>query len=126
MFGIGPLEADLLLEQVASSPVLSDQSFAPGDGELHGLWSAGGWVNWLGGPAAATLDQWPRGRRHRAGTCAPLDLADLSGVVDDQGKAVWPGRREGLPTEGVLNVFHDPHAFGDNASDRDTGARLAR
>ena len=55
-----------------------------------------------------------------------LDLADLSGVVDDQGKAVWPGLREGLPTDGVLEVFHDLRTFGYDAADRDTGAWMVR
>lgn len=123
----GPPEAQRLLEQVAFSPVLSDQSFSPGDEELRELWGTGGWVSWLGGPAAAPLDRWPRTVDGTAlAHVLTLDLADLSGVVDDQGKTVWLGLREGLPTDGVLEVFHDLRTFGYDATDRDTGAWVVR
>ncbi|MEX5303302.1 DUF1963 domain-containing protein [Kocuria sabuli] len=123
----GPPGAGQLLEQVAFSPVLSDQSFAPGDEELREFWSTGGWVSWLGGPAAAPLDQWPHAADGTAlAHVLTLDLSDLSGVVDDQGKAVWQGLREGLPTEGVLEVFHDLRTFGYDVDDRDTGAWVVR
>ncbi|STX05719.1 DUF1963 domain-containing protein [Kocuria rosea] len=123
----GPPGAELLLEQVAFSPGLTDQSFAAGDEELRELWGAGGWVSWLGGPAAAPLDAWPRAADGTAlAHVLTLDLADLSGVVDDQGKATWPGLREGLPTDGVLEVFHDLRTFGHDATDWDTGAWVVR
>ncbi|MGQ1797343.1 DUF1963 domain-containing protein [Kocuria oceani] len=123
----GPPGAGLLLEQVAFSPVLSDQSFAPGDEELRELWGTGGWVSWLGGPAAAPLDGWPRTVDGTAlAHVLTLHLADLAGVLDDQGKAVWPGLREGLPTVGVLEVFHDLRTFGSDATDQDSGAWVVR
>ena len=123
----GPPEARRLLEQVAFSPVFTDQSFAPGDEELRELWGTGGWVSWLGGPAAAPLDRWPRTVDGTAlAHVLTLDLADLSGVIDDQGKAVWPGLSEGLPTEGVLEVFHDLRTFGYDATDGITGAWVVR
>lgn len=123
----GPPGAGRLPEQVAFSPVLSDQSFAPGDAELREFWSTGGWVSWLGGPAAAPLDRWPRAADGTAlAHVLTLDLADLSGVVDDQGRAVWPGLREGLPTDGVLEVFHDLGTFGYDAIDGETGAWSVR
>jgi hypothetical protein len=123
----GPPGAERLLEQVAFSPVLSDQSFAPGDAELREFWSTGGWVSWLGGPAAAPLDEWPRAADGTAlAHVLTLDLADLSGVIDEQGKVVWPGLREGLPTEGLLEVFHDLRSFGYDATDGGAGAWAVR
>jgi hypothetical protein len=123
----GPAGADRLLERVAFSPVLSDQSFAPGDEELAELWRTGGWVSWLGGPAAAPLEQWPRAADGTAlAHVLTLDLADTAGVLDAQGKAAWPGLREGLPTTGVLEVFHDLRTFGSEAGDRDAGAWSVR
>ncbi|KLU09772.1 hypothetical protein ABL57_10420 [Kocuria sp. SM24M-10] len=123
----GPPGAVRLLEQVAFSPVLSDQSFAPGDEELRELWGSGGWVSWLGGPAAAPLDGWPRTVDGTAlAHVLTLHLADLAGVLDDQGKAVWSGLREGLPTVGVLEVFHDLRTFGSDATDQDRGAWVVR
>ncbi|GEO97029.1 DUF1963 domain-containing protein [Kocuria turfanensis] len=47
--------------------------------------------------------------------------ADLSAVVDDQGRAGWPGLSEGLPTGGILEAFHDLRTFGYDGADRDTG-----
>jgi hypothetical protein len=119
----GPAGADRLLEQVAFSPVFSDRSFDPGDEELTELWSTGGWVSWLGDPAAAPLDQWPRAadgtpRAH----VLTLDLADAAGVLEAQGEAARPGLREGLPTTGVLEVFHDLRTFGCETGDGGAGA----
>ncbi|MGQ1840156.1 DUF1963 domain-containing protein [Kocuria turfanensis] len=123
----GPPGADLLPEQVAFSPVLSDQSFAPGEEELRELWRTGGWVSWLGGPAATPLDRWPRAADGTAlAHVLALDLADLSAVIDDQGRGGWPGLREGLPTSGVLEVFHDLHTSGYDGADRNTGAWSVR
>ncbi len=123
----GPAGAEDLLDAVAWSPVLSDQSFEPGEEELRELWTTGGWISWLGGPAVAPLEQWPR----RADGAAlahvlTLDLADLNGVLDAQGKAVWPGLREGLPAVGVLEVFHDLQSFGYDAEDGANGTWLVR
>ena len=123
----GPTGADRLLEQVAFSPVLIDQSFEPGDGELSELWGTGGWISWLGGPAAAPLDRWPRAADGTALVhVLTLDLADTAGVLDAQGKAAWPGLREGLPTTGVLEVFHDLRIFGYETGDREAGAWSVR
>ncbi|MGQ1798047.1 DUF1963 domain-containing protein [Kocuria oceani] len=107
--------------------MLSEQSFASGTEELTELWSTGGWISWLGGPAAAPLQAWPR----RADGAAlahvlTLDLGDLDGVLDAQGKAVWPGLREGPPTVGVLEVFHDLQTYGVEPGDRGAGAWLVR
>ncbi|MFF0905036.1 UNVERIFIED_CONTAM: DUF1963 domain-containing protein [Kocuria sp. CPCC 205316] len=123
----GPPDAGQLLEAVAWSPVLTDQSFEPGDEELRELWTTGGWISWLGGPAAAPLDDWPRRADGTAlAHVLTLDLSDLDGVVDAQGKAVWPGLREGLPAEGILEVFYDLTSFGDQLEDAAGGAWLVR
>lgn len=119
--------AEQLVKEVAWSPVLSDQSFDPGEEELRELWSTGGWISWLGGPAAAPLEHWPRRADGTAlAHVLTLDLSDLDGVIDAQGKTVWPGLREGLPTEGVLEVFHDLAGFGYEAEDGAGGAWLVR
>lgn len=123
----GPAGAEHLLDEVAWSPVLSDQSFDPGEEELRELWTTGGWVSWLGGPAAAPLERWPRRADGTAlAHVLTLDLADLNGTLDAQGKAVWPGLREGLPTSGVLEVFHDLQSFGYEAEEGSSGAWLVR
>lgn len=123
----GPTGAAQLLEQVAWSPVLSEQSFAPGIEEMTELWCTGGWISWLGGPAAAPLQMWPRREDGTAlAHVLTVDLADLDGVLDAQGKSVWPGLREGLPSSGVLEVFHDLQTYGTEPGDRDTGAWLVR
>lgn len=123
----GPAGAEHLLEEVAWSPVLSNQSFEPGEGELRELYSTGAWISWLGGPAAAPLGRWPRRVDGAAlAHVVTLDLADLDGVLDAQGKAVWPGLREGLPVTGVLEVFHDLQSFGHEAEDGESGAWLVR
>lgn len=123
----GPPGAARLLDEVAWSPVLSESSFAPGEEELVELWRTGGWVSWLGGPAAAPLESWPtRADGAALAHVLTLDLADLDGVLDVQGKAVWPGLREGLPGTGVLEVFHDLETTGEDPADGGSGAWLVR
>lgn len=119
--------APRLLEQVSWSPVLSEQSFAPGAAELSELWATGGWVSWLGGPATAPLQTWPvDGDGVALAHVLSLHLGDLDGVLDAQGKAVWPGLREGLPTTGVLEVFHDLCTPGEDPGAGASGAWLVR
>ncbi|WP_247827615.1 DUF1963 domain-containing protein [Arthrobacter antioxidans] len=107
-----------VLEDAVFSPVFSEQSFEPGapsEAELRELWPAGGWMCWLGGPAVAPLEQWPRRADGKAlAHVASIHLGVLDATTDAVGKAGWPeGQlREGLPTEGVLEVFHDLESFG--------------
>ncbi|WP_188539634.1 DUF1963 domain-containing protein [Kocuria dechangensis] len=123
----GPAEDEHFLEQVAYSPVLSEQSFAPGAEELTELWCTGGWISWLGGPAAAPLSSWPRRNDGKPlSHVLTVDLADLDAVLDAQGKAVWPHLREGLPTHGVLEVFHDLQTSGYGTGDRRRRGWLVR
>lgn len=118
-----------LLAEAAYSPVLSEQSFEPGDTELRELWPEGAWISWLGGPATAPLPEWPR---RSNGTplahVAAIHLADLNSVVDAEGKAAWPAAnlREGLPEHGVLEVFHDLESFGYEPEDGPATAWLVR
>jgi hypothetical protein len=118
-----------LLPQAAYSPVLSEQSFEPGDAELRELFPEGAWISWLGGPAAAPLPDWPRRTDGRPlAHVATINLADLNGVTDAEGKAEWPALnlREGLPTSGVLEVFHDLESFGYEPAEGQSGAWRVR
>src|SRR6185312_637953 len=120
--------ADLLAEAVYA-PVLSEQSFEPGDAELREVWAEGAWISWLGGPAVAPMQEWPRRADGRAlAHVAAVHLADVDAAVDAEGKAAWPvsGLREGLPKEGVLEVFHDLESFGYGSEDGQSGAWLVR
>ena len=119
--------ADELMRAAAWSPVFSAQSFAPGRPELEDLWSSGGHVSWLGGPAAHPLSEWPRDvdglpLAHVVTLC----LADVAGASDEAGKIGWPDRREGLPTHGVLEVFHDLQTYGWEPADGARGGWLVR
>lgn len=106
------------------SPVFSEQGFEPGDEELRDVWPSGAQVSWLGGPAV-DVGAWPRTEDGAALThVATIDLADLDGTLDRAGKATWPAKRrpEGLPTSGVLQVFHDLGTFGYETEDGVRGA----
>lgn len=121
-----PLATDLSSDDIAWSPVLSEASFAPGETELRELWTTGGHLSWLGGPAVPT-SQWPRRPDDRPlAHVVTLHLADVAGALDAQGKAVWPGLREGLPDAGVLEVFHDLETYGYEPDDGEAGGWLVR
>lgn len=117
----------------AYSPVLSEQSFPPGDAELRALWDEGVGVCWLGGPAIGGdgLD-WPV---NSAGTplahVLSLGLESVAGTVDADGKAAWggaagPDSLDLLPATGSLEVFHDLSSFGYYPEDEPSGAWLVR
>ena len=104
--------------EVRWSPVLSDQGYEPGEEPVRESHPYGMRVSWIGGPAAGPLTGWPRRADGRAlAHVITLSLGDVDVTVDAQGKAAWPGLREGLPTVGVLEVFHDLESFGDNPAD---------
>lgn len=116
-----------LLAEARYSPVFSEQSFEPGEQELRDLWPDGAWMSWFGGPAVSPLPEWPRRPDGTAlAHVAAIHLGDLNSVVDAEGKAAWPAGslREGLPTSGVLEVFHDGETFGYEPGD--SGAWLVR
>lgn len=122
----GPAAASLA-GRVAYAPTFSDQSFPAGIEEVRDLWTSGGWVSWLGGPAVAPLQTWPT-----AASGLPLAhvitvcLEDLHGVSEASVKAGWPLHDEGLPTAGALEVFHDLRTFGQEAGDAAAGAWSVR
>lgn len=122
----GPAAA-ALAGSVAYAPTFSDQSFPAGIEEVRDLWTSGGWVSWLGGPAVAPLQTWPT-----AASGLPLAhvitvcLEDLHGVCEAKVKAGWPLHEESLPTAGALEVFHDLRTFGQEAGDGAAGAWLVR
>lgn len=117
------------------SPVLSEQSFDPGDRELRELWAEGVPVSWLGGPAIG-LGAWPRAQDGRPlAHVAAISLADAQGVVDAPGRASWnsttgPWKPSAamalLPDHGVLEVFHALTHAGDEPADREAGAWVVR
>lgn len=103
-----PFDAAFLAEDAAWSPVFSARSFDGGRAQLDELWTTGGEVSWLGGPAVRPLPQWP----HRTdgkplAHVITIALYDLDGAAIEDQKRAWPEHREGLPTTGVLEVFHD-------------------
>ncbi|MGA1813716.1 DUF1963 domain-containing protein [Frondihabitans sp. 4ASC-45] len=64
--------------------------------------------SWLGGPAAGiTLDEWPR--RTDGTPLAHVATFHLQAAdqLDLPEQADWPILKDGLPTEGVLQIFHD-------------------
>lgn len=112
---------------VAYSPVLTEQSFEPGDQELREVWPEGAQLCWFGGPAAAPLDRWPRNADGEPlAHVVALDLAMVDGTAHRNDKATWPDLREGLPKIGVLEVFHDLQSFGFEAEDKSNGGWVVR
>lgn len=104
-----------LLPDAVYSPVFSEQSFEPGEAELRDVWPDGVWISWFGGPAVSPLPAWPRRRDGKPlAHVAAIHLGDLNATTDAVGKSGWPAGqlREGLPVEGVLEVFHDLESFG--------------
>ncbi|WP_102508233.1 DUF1963 domain-containing protein [Sanguibacter massiliensis] len=123
---LGP-GADPLAETAAWAPVFSHQSFPPGSDTITDLWTTGGDINWLGGPAIAPLPQWPRNTDGQPlAHVATISLPDLHAASDTPEKLAWPDHRQGLPTTGALEVFHDLQVYGWEPSDRDTNGWYIR
>lgn len=123
---LGPGAAPLL-SAAAWSPVLSNQGFPPGDELLTELWTTGGDISWLGGPAVAGLDSWPRNDDgDPLAHVATFALRGLDGTSIIEEKEAWPEHEQGLPTEGSLEIFHDLNVYGWEASDRDRRGWLVR
>lgn len=123
-----PYDTTALARDVAWSPVFSHQSFRPGRPGLEREWRWGGPVSWLGGPALLPLTEWPR---RPDGTplahVASISLYDTWAAAVDEDKAAWPDHRQGLPTDGYLEVFHDlVDTYGWEPIDRDRGGWLVR
>ena len=122
---------DPALTPPAYSPVLSEQSFPPGDDELRMLFDEGVPVCWLGGPAIGGEGfDWPV---NSAGTplahVASIGLESLAGTVDADGKRAWGGGArvlDLLPESGNLEIFHDLTSFGYDPDGEPSGAWLVR
>ncbi|MGY1605667.1 MULTISPECIES: YwqG family protein [unclassified Geodermatophilus] len=123
-----PFDMSPLARDITWSPVFTEQGFRPGRAGLDREWRWGGWVSWLGGPALLPLDEWPRRPDGRPlAHVTSLSLHDAWAAAEEEGKAAWPGHREGLPTEGYLEVFHDlVDTYGWEPGDRDAGGWLVR
>ena len=122
-----PVDTTALARDIAWSPVFSSQGSRPGRAGLDREWRWGGWVSWLGGPALLPLAEWPR---RPDGTplahVAALSLSEAGATVEES-RTAWPEHREGLPSEGYLEVFHDlVDTYGWEATDRDDGGWLIR
>lgn len=100
------------------SPVFSEQSFQPGEGELTDLWSTGAHISWLGGPAALTGD-WPRNAQAEPlAHVATVHCADAHAALGNAYERAWPAdAAELLPDDGYLQIFHDLQTYGYEASD---------
>lgn len=127
-----PIDASFLAEDAAWSPTFTSQSFRPGRRELDDLWLDRGALygteamSWLGGPAVEPLPEWPR---RPDGTPLAHVMTVGLGEIDSWGvdeRDAWPDHRQGLPTTGMLEVFHDLQTYGWEASDLDAGAWLVR
>ncbi|WP_432572615.1 hypothetical protein [Kineococcus sp. SYSU DK005] len=57
---------------------------------------------------------------------ATIALEDVDGVFEALYEQAWPHHGEGLPTHGVLEVFHDCSTFGWQAHERAERAWLVR
>lgn len=122
-----PFDITFLRDDVAWSPVFTAQSFSPGRSELDELWTTGGEVSWLGGPAILPLPEWPRRRDGRPlAHVTAVALTDVDGAALPEEKEAFPDHREGLPTSGALEVFHDLETYGYEAADGSIGGWLVR
>lgn len=115
----GPPAAPLVAA-AAWTPVLSTAGIPAEPELLTDLWTTGANLSWLGGPAIACSEPWPRDAAGRPlAHVATFALHDVAGVSYDVDKAPWPDHRQGLPTTGVLEVFHDLTTGGWAAKDAD-------
>lgn len=127
-----PVDASFLAADAAWSPVFTSRSFGSGRRELDRQWLDRGSlpgtdaISWVGGPAVHPLPAWPR-RPDRAPLAhvMTVSLADVDSWGQDDRHA-WPDHRQGLPTTGALEVFHDLQTYGWEVADRETGAWLVR
>lgn len=125
--GQWPFDTRSLRDDVAWSPVFTAQSFTPGRTELDERWTTGGEVSWLGGPAVLPLPEWPRRTDGIAlAHVATVAVPDVAGAAWSQEKEAFPDHREGLPTTGVLEVFHDLETYGFEAANGSAGGWLVR
>lgn len=110
--------AEGLAPDLQYSAVFSEQSLEPGTQELAEFWETGAWISWLGGPAVDP-GGWPCNAEGRP--LAHVATFHLGGVdaLHVESRRAWPQEQiqEGLPTEGVLQVFHDLQTYGYELED---------
>ena len=123
-----PHDTSRLREDIAWSPVFSEQPCKPGRAQLDRMWRFGEGPSWLGGPALLPLPEWPRRPDGKPlAHVASIALHDVWAAAVEEDKAAWPRHEEGLPATGYLEVFHDlVDTYGWEAADRDAGGWLVR
>jgi hypothetical protein len=128
------VDAAFLADDVRFSVVLSATNLPPGRQDVDEFWNGVVHLSWLGGPAVAPLEQWPRrGDGTSLAHVASLHLGELSDVVQDHVRSAWgsgmPARHDpaqSLPDTGVLEIFHDCETTGLDVGRVSHGAWLVR
>ncbi|MCO1339164.1 hypothetical protein BJH93_09710 [Kocuria polaris] len=128
------IDAPTLADDIRFSVVLSALNVPAGRGDVGELWDGTVHLSWLGGPAAGPLPQWPqRQDGKKLAHVATLHLGEVADVVDPGFRQAWgPGMpdpddpAESLPSNGILELFHDCETFGEDATDVSSGAWQVR
>lgn len=122
-----PFDTSFVAERVAWSPVFSARSLKPGRRELDKVWRLGDEPSWVGGPAAPPLAEWPRRPDGKPlAHVLTVSLYEVDGAFDEPYKDAFPDHRQGLPTAGLLEVFHDLETYGWKPTDAASGGWLVR
>jgi hypothetical protein len=123
-----PYDTSRLGQDIAWSPVFTEQPYKPGRAHLDRMWRFNDGPSWLGGPALLPLPEWPRRPDGKPlAHVASINLWDVWGTAHEENKEAFPEHAEGLPTTGYLEVFHDLiYTWGWETEDRDAGGWLVR
>lgn len=123
-----PYDTSRLRQEIAWSPVFTEQSYKPGRAHLDRIWRFHEGPSWLGGPALLPLPEWPRRPDGMPlAHVASINLWNVWGTAHEEDKEALPEHAQGLPTTGYLEVFHDlVDTWGWEAEDRDAGGWLVR
>jgi hypothetical protein len=123
-----PHDTSCIRQDIAYSPVFTEQSYKPGRAYLDRIWRFAERPSWLGGPALLPLPEWPRrGDGKPLAHVASISLQEVWSTAEAEDKEAFPVHAEGLPTAGYLEVFHDlVDTWGWQADERDAGGWLVR
>ena len=115
---------------VSSQPatLLVEDQITQSESELEELWADGAYVSWLGGPAIGA-GEWP----HRDDGQPLIHIASISlelligsSAFEISDISVRRPPQDTLPSNGVLEIFHDLESFGYDDGDRASGSWLVR